>query len=304
MPSKLNGSRRMSANNENLKEPGPAGHDAASLLDFYIAAGVTDTLGDEPFDRYAQPSAPSREVAAPDSAAAAPARPMSSPADTPHPAHPETIPLEDNATTESAKALAAGCQTLDQLRAALEKFDGCMLKQTAKNLVFADGNPEARVMLIGEAPGRDEDLQGLPFVGRSGQLLDRMLAAIGLDRTSVYIANVMPWRPPGNRAPTPAEQAICRPFIERQIELVAPAFLVLLGGVAAKQMLNTPAGIMKLRGKWTVYKMGDNVSGAETRGIPALPTFHPAYLLRQPAQKRLAWRDFLSLKARLDEKTG
>lgn len=291
----------MSANNKNLKKPGPAEQDAASLLDFYLAAGVTDTLGDEPLDRYAQPSAPEPLALPLETTAAAPARPpISPPADISHRAHPDAIPLEDSATAESAKTLAAHCQTLDALRAALEKFDGCTLKQTAKNLVFADGNPDARVMLIGEAPGRDEDLQGLPFVGRSGQLLDRMLAAIGLDRTSVYIANVLPWRPPGNRAPTPAEQTICRPFIDRQIDLVAPEFLVFLGGVSAKQMLNTSTGIMKLRGKWAVYKMGDTM---DERGIPALPTLHPAYLLRQPAQKRLAWRDFLSLKARLDEKT-
>lgn len=276
--------------------------DAASLLDFYQAAGVTETLGDAAIDRYAQAKeTPQKdEHASPPRAAphrVAPVPPPELPLAGARQARPDAIPLEDGETAASAKTLAASCTSLEELRAALETFDGCTLKHTAKNLVFADGNPEARVMLVGEAPGRDEDIRGLPFVGRSGQLLDRMLAAIGLDRTSVYIANVLPWRPPGNRSPTPAEQAICRPFIERQIELAAPDFLVFLGGVSAKQMLNTSTGIMKLRGKWKHYTAGG-------RDIPALPTFHPAYLLRQPAQKRLAWRDLSSLKARLDENAG
>ena len=150
-------------------------------------------------------------------------------------------------------------------------------------------------MVVGEAPGRDEDIEGRPFVGRSGQLLDRMLAAIGLDRTSAYIANVIPWRPPGNRTPTPHETEICRPFIERQIELVAPKLLVTLGGASAKVLLNTPDGIMRLRGNWRAYAM----RSGET--IPVMPTLHPAYLLRNPAHKRLAWRDFLEVKAKLRE---
>jgi DNA polymerase len=148
-------------------------------------------------------------------------------------------------------------------------------------------------MLVGEAPGRDEDIQGLPFVGRSGQLLDRMLAAIGLTRNDVYIANVVPWRPPGNRTPTPQETAACRPFVERQIELADPDFLILLGGAAAKELLDSPEGILKLRGRWREYDTG-------RRTIRAMATLHPAYLLRQPLQKRLAWRDFLALKAALD----
>ena len=165
--------------------------------------------------------------------------------------------------------------TLADLRAALLAFDGCNLRLTATQLVFADGNPESRVMLVGEAPGRDEDIQGLPFVGRSGQLLDRMLAAIGLTRNEVYIANVVPWRPPGNRTPTPQETAICRPFIERQIELCNPDFLILLGGAAANELLDTAEGILKLRGRWRDYNTG-------TRTIRAMATLHPAYLLRQP----------------------
>lgn len=172
-------------------------------------------------------------------------------------------------------------------------FDGCNLKFTAKNLVFADGNPNAAVMLVGEAPGRDEDLEGLPFVGRSGRLLDQMLAAIGLDRTSAYIANVIPWRPPGNRTPTPHETEICRPFIERQIELVKPKVLVNLGGPSAKTLLNTTEGILRLRGNWRVHTTASGIA------IPAMPTLHPAYLLRTPAHKKLAWRDFLEVKAKL-----
>ena len=177
----------------------------------------------------------------------------------------------------------------------MAEFDGCNLKFTAKNLVFADGNPNASIMLVGEAPGRDEDLEGLPFVGRSGQLLDRILAAIGLDRTSVYIANVIPWRPPGNRTPTPQETEICRPFIERQIELADPKLLVTLGGPSAKLLLNTTEGILRVRGAWKTH------ATASGRQIPTMPTLHPAYLLRNPAHKKLAWRDFLEVRVRLKQ---
>jgi DNA polymerase len=158
--------------------------------------------------------------------------------------------------------------------------------------VFADGNPSARVMLIGEAPGRDEDLEGLPFVGRSGKLLDRMLAAVGLDRTAVYIANIVPWRPPGNRTPTPQETAICLPFILRQIELVDPDILVCLGNPSTQTLLNTKDGITKTRGRWFTFNAG-------SREIRAIPTYHPAFLLRSPLQKRFAWRDFLAIKKAL-----
>ena len=201
--------------------------------------------------------------------------------------------LPDAEAVASARELASKADTLEALREALGAFNGCNLKLTAKNLVFADGNPEARIMLVGEAPGRDEDIQGLPFVGRSGQLLDRMLAAIGLDRTKVYITNVLPWRPPGNRTPTPAEVEICRPFIERHIELVAPDMLVAVGGSSAKMLFQTTTGILSLRGKWQKYKTGE-------REVDALATLHPAYLLRQPAQKRLVWHDLLQIRAKLD----
>ncbi|MGA7803530.1 uracil-DNA glycosylase, partial [Bradyrhizobium sp.] len=178
--------------------------------------------------------------------------------------------------------------TLQALRELLEKFDGCALKATATRLVFADGNPKARIMLVGEAPGREEDIEGLPFVGRSGKLLDRMLGAIGLDRTSAYIANVIPWRPPGNRTPTPQETQICLPFIRRQIELVDPDVLVTLGNPSTQALLGTREGIMRSRGKWLDYDTGSRV-------IPAIATFHPAYLLRSPSYKRMSWQDLRAI---------
>ncbi|BCH25952.1 uracil-DNA glycosylase [Mesorhizobium sp. L-8-3] len=201
--------------------------------------------------------------------------------------------VPDEAQAAKARELARSASTLAELQEILAGFDGCNLKFTAKNLVFADGNPEAAVMFVGEAPGRDEDLEGLPFVGRSGQLLDRMLAAIGLDRGTAYIANVIPWRPPGNRTPTPHETEICRPFIERQIELVGPKVLVNLGAPSSRTLLNTTENILRLRGNWRVHTTASGVA------IPAMPTLHPAYLLRNPAHKKLAWRDFLEVKARL-----
>ena len=193
----------------------------------------------------------------------------------------------------AAREIASKAATIGDLRAALERFDGCPLKQTAKNLVFADGNPDARIMFVGEAPGREEDNQGFPFVGRSGQLLDKMLAAIGLDRHSAYISNTIPWRPPGNRTPSPIEQEICGPFIKRLIELSNPDVLVFLGAASAKQLTGRTEGILKLRGRWMDYQTG-------TRDIRAIATLHPAYLLRQPIQKRLAWRDFVAIKQALD----
>jgi DNA polymerase len=201
------------------------------------------------------------------------------------------LPAAD-AAVSAARTAAAHAKTLDELRDTLARFEGCALKATAKNLVFADGNPQARAMFVGEAPGADEDREGLPFVGRSGKLLDRMMAAIGLDRTSAYIANIVPWRPPGNRTPTPQETAACFPFITRQIELANPDVLVCLGGPATLALLGAREGITKSRGRWFDYDTG-------TRTIKALATFHPAYLLRTPVAKRLAWRDMLALKKAL-----
>jgi DNA polymerase len=197
-----------------------------------------------------------------------------------------------DAVAEAARDLARSASTLDELRALLEKFDGCALKATATRLVFADGAPDADIMFVGEAPGRDEDMQGKPFVGRSGQLLDRIMAAIGLDRTKAYIANAVPWRPPGNRDPTPQEVTICRPFIERQIELVNPKVLVCLGARSAAAILGINEGILKLRGRW----MNFDVAGRPCR---AVATLHPAFLLRSPLQKRFVWRDFRAIAAEL-----
>ncbi len=183
---------------------------------------------------------------------------------------------------------------MPRLKRSSRQFDGCGLKRTAKSLCFSRGSEQARLMLIGEAPGRDEDLQGKPFVGRAGQLLDRMLAAIGLDETSIYITNTVYWRPPGNRTPTPEEIEACAPFLARQIDLLAPQVLVLLGGAAAKSILGVSEGIMRLRGKWLNYR--------SARGdIATLATLHPAYLLRNATDKRLAWRDLLMVKAGLSK---
>ena len=195
----------------------------------------------------------------------------------------------------SSEHPALSCQTLEQLKQAMLNFEGCDLKQSAMNLVFSDGNPKSHVMLVGEAPGADEDRQGLPFVGQSGQLLDRILKAVGFDRTNTYISNIIPWRPPGNRPPTTQEIAMCQPFIQRHIELVQPKILVFLGGVAAKTLLNSNEGIMRLRGIWRDYTTRDGST------IKAIATFHPAYLLRSPGQKALVWQDFLKIEKALLE---
>lgn len=192
----------------------------------------------------------------------------------------------------AAREAARSAKNLDELRAILERFEGCALRATARRLVFADGNPRARVMFVGEAPGREEDLEGLPFVGPSGRFLDRMMAAIGLDRTSAYIGNVVPWRPPGNRTPTPQETETCLPFIKRQIELADPEVLVCLGAPSAQALLGIKEGIRRSRGRWQAYDTGG-------RAIRAIATYHPAYLLRSPLEKRLAWRDFLAVKKAL-----
>jgi DNA polymerase len=255
------------------------------LLEFYEAAGVDATLGDAPVDRFAQADPTPKAAVHP---APLPAQPVA-----PHPQAPQVHAAEPHHGLEHAKTLAAEAQTLDALCQALEGFEGCGLKKTARQLVFADGNPEAKIMLIGEAPGRDEDAQGLPFVGRSGQLLDKMLAAIGLDRTKVYIGNVIYWRPPGNRTPTPDERAMCEPFIRRQIELVAPKVMMSLGGSALSGLFGIQ-GIMKTRGQVLTYAQGD-------LSIPAVPTLHPAALLRNPANKRLAWQDLLQLQSLIEE---
>ena len=192
----------------------------------------------------------------------------------------------------AAREAARNAASLDELRAMLARFDGCPLKRTATQLVFADGNPKSRVMFVGEAPGSDEDIQGVPFVGRSGKLLDLMMAAIGLDRKNVYIANIVPWRPPGNRTPTAQEIAMCLPFTLRQIELADPEILVCLGNPSTQTLLSLKEGITKTRGRWFKFRIG-------SREIRALPTLHPSYLLRSPLAKQLAWRDFLAIEKAL-----
>lgn len=293
-----------------------------ALLDFYAGAGVDCFLQDEPVDwvaltraQAAQRALAGQQAAAPTPAQQprqhAPAGNFQGQTGSPVPAAPVapqaiSVPpavagqapvLPDREIIAAARDLAASAPTLEELRNCLGGFDGCNLKLTAKKLVFADGNPQAKLMFVGEAPGRDEDLQGLPFVGRSGQLLDRMLGAIGLDRSSAYIANVVPWRPPGNRTPTPQETEICKPFILRQIELVNPDVLVFLGAASAKTLLGVQDGIRKMRGRWMTYP-------CKGREISAIATYHPAYLLRSPLEKRLSWRDFLAIKQKLEEKSA
>lgn len=250
------------------------------ILEWYVTAGVDETFGDVPFGlEVPQPKvvqAPSvvRKV-------------------------PETGGQTRQATTDLAQATVNACknardiceeaQTLDQLREAVEKFEGCALKLTANKTVFGGGNPDSKIMLIGEAPGADEDRMGLPFVGRSGQLLDKMLKAIHIDRTKCYITNVLPWRPPGNRTPTSGEIAVCLPFLKKQIDIINPDVIMILGGSAANALLDNEEPISRLRGKWLEYKKSDGGN------VAVLASFHPAYLLRNSGQKAKAWSDLLRM---------
>jgi DNA polymerase len=271
-------------------EPAPT---VQQLLAFYLEAGVDCALTDEPLNRLADPDVAPAPAQAEPREAAAPRAFMPLPAVA---APRADAVLAPEAAIISAREAARTAPTLEALRALLENFDGCALKHTATRLVFADGNPQSRIMFVGEAPGRDEDIEGLPFVGRSGKLLDRMIAAIGLDRSKAYIANVIPWRPPGNRTPTPQETQICLPFIQRQIELVNPDVLVTLGNPSTQTLLQTRDGIMKTRGKWFDYDTG-------TRTIRAIATFHPAYLLRSPSYKRMSWQDLRAIAKALEQTT-
>jgi uracil-DNA glycosylase family 4 len=258
----------------------------AELLRWYVEMGADEAIGEAPIDRTRPPAtppvAPAGRAAAP-AIVAASARPVASAGNS------------SGAAGEAvATALAQAATTLAELESAVSAFDGCALRQTATNTVFGDGNPAARLMLIGEAPGAEEDRLGKPFVGRSGQLLDRMLAAIGIDRTAAYITNVLYWRPPGNRKPTPAEIAACLPFVQRHVALIRPAVLVLCGGTAASTMLATTEGITKLRGRW--FEL--TVAGLE-QPVQTIATYHPSYLLRSPERKREAWRDLLTIQEKL-----
>jgi uracil-DNA glycosylase family 4 len=271
-----------------------APHNAGILLEWYAAMGAGEAIDEVPAGWFAdlpalklappaaaQPSAP--QPAAPPRERKALTRLNDAPLPVPQ------VPAASGADVMAARELARGAGDLAQLRTLLESFDGCGLKKTASRLCLSRGSPQARLMLIGEAPGKDEDARGQPFVGRAGQLLDRMLAAIGLGETDVYITNLVFWRPPGNRTPSPEEVQVCQPFVERQIELLAPDLLIFLGNAAAKQLTGATEGIMKLRGRWLNHG-----------GIRAMATLHPAYLLRNPIAKRLAWRDLLAIREALD----
>jgi len=264
---------------------------ALALLRWFVEMGADEAIGAEPVNRFAP--APAVEVPIP----APRPRPQAAPATAAAP--PKVLTESLGEAAQSARRLAAGAETVEALAALVAGFDGCGLKRTATNTVFADGNPAAPIMVIGEGPGADEDRIGRPFVGRAGQLLDRMLAAIQLDRQSVHITNVVYWRPPGNRTPSTAEIAACLPFVLRHIALVHPKILVLAGGTAAGALLPGGQGITRLRGRWF-----DLAIPGLSAPMPTLPMFHPSFLLRSPERKREAWRDLLALRARLDELLG
>jgi uracil-DNA glycosylase family 4 len=276
--------------------------EAIAALEWLIEMGADEVVGNKPVDRFSSETS---------------SRPDQSTRRKPGPTLPRDEPLKSGLerttgpgfrrddmvgsgnAVDDARAIAAACQSLGDIIAALSHFDACPLKRTATHLALCDGNPEAYVMCIGEAPGRDEDLEGKPFVGRSGQLLDRMLEAIGLSRRaedpaqSVFITNVIFWRPPGNRTPTEQETLTCLPFLRRMIEILRPRLILCVGATPTQRLTGRTDGILKLRGKWFDYDQGGT-------NLPLLATLHPAYLLRQPAQKRLAWRDLLALRKRLD----
>lgn len=249
------------------------------LLRWYLAAGVDELGGTEPVNRFTEPPMPE-------------ARPAAVPA--PRPAAPAGRLASPDKVREEAEAIARSCNSLAELEAAVRAFDGCALKHTATTTVFADGDPSSGLMFIGDAPGAEEDRQGKPFVGDSGQLLDKMLAAIGRGRHQAYLTNILFWRPPGNQKPAPQQSQLCLPFVKRHIELARPKLLVLLGGTAAGLLLDTTEGITRLRGKWTSYALSE---GADDT-IPALATYHPTNLLQQPHFKSDAWRDFLEIQSR------
>ena len=262
--------------------------DVKELIEWYIAAGVEETAGDHPFafDKK-EPSLPRMQTDSPLRRA-----------------EPQALSLRQATTAlaqatvdarQNARELCGKIDNLEDLRRLVEEFDGCALKLTASHTVFGDGCPTARVVLIGEAPGADEDRIGRPFVGRSGQLLDKMLAAVGLDRSVCYITNVLPWRPPGNRTPTDAEIAVCLPFLKRQIDIIKPDYLFILGGSAANALLEQQESISRLRGRWLDYKTSDG------KTVQVLASFHPAYLLRNPGQKAKVWVDLLRLTRKMSE---
>jgi len=258
---------------------------ARRILEWQMAMGADEAILDAPRDRLAAKPIPAATGPA--------ARPRPS-APAPAPTPPPAIEAQ-SAVIASARTLAESADSLERLRSILESFDGCSLRRTATHTVFADGNPKAPVMLIGEAPGADEDRVGRPFVGRSGQLLDRMLAAAGISRAqNAYITNILFWRPPGNRKPTTEETAICLPFVWRHIALLAPKIVVLCGGTATSALLGRADGITRLRGRWF-----DLPVPGLPEPVPAIATYHPSFLLRAPGHKGESWRDLISIQSKL-----
>lgn len=260
-----------------------------AALRFQLEAGADACIADQPIDRFAAlPPAPVRAIERPATPPPEPAR--SRPA-----AIASALALAPTGSAaEGATVRAAACRTIEELRAAVEAFDGCPLKDTASRTVFADGRPGSALLIMGEAPGREEDRLGLPFVGESGKLLDRMLAAIGLDRRNVFISNVVYWRPPGNRTPAQEEIMACLPFARRLIELSRPKVVLAVGNAAVQTLLQRSEGITRLRGRWVDYPLDEG-------SVPLMPSFHPAFLLRQPGLKRESWRDVLAVRSRLVE---
>jgi len=264
-------------------------YDIKSVLEYYILAGVDETVDEIPFTLTSETV---KAVVAP---LTMPKKQTISSTTNIRQATTE-LAQETASAYKSAREVCEQAHTLEELRKAVENFDGCALKLTAANMVFGDGNPNAKVVLIGEAPGADEDRCGIPFVGRSGQLLDKMMAAIGLDRSAYYITNILPWRPPGNRTPTTGEIAVCLPFLRRQLELINPDYILLLGGSSANALFDNQEPISKLRGRWLEYKKNNG------KTAKALATFHPAYLLRNSGQKAKAWADMLKLHKEIVDK--
>ncbi|WP_108659449.1 uracil-DNA glycosylase [Acuticoccus kandeliae] len=272
------------------------------IRDFLRASGVTAEVEESPQNRFAElppvPIAPHQPAALPK---AHPRQPVAPQWEPPAEAAPPQASAEARAAVHAAREVARQAATLDALRAALEGFEGCPLKETARSTCFGEGPVGAAIMFVGEAPGRDEDEAGRPFVGRSGQLLEKMLTAIGLTRADVYISNVIPWRPPLNRTPSPIETATCEVFVRQEIRLVRPKVLVPLGGAAAKTLLQVDAGIVRQRGRWVRYAIDP---AAPEDAIDAVATFHPAYLLRTPAEKRRVWWDLMAIRRRLEAEHG
>ncbi|MGU3574781.1 uracil-DNA glycosylase family protein [Brucellaceae bacterium C25G] len=293
----------------------PKTYEMDELLHFYAETGLDMALSEEPVNQFAaseqaetlrQQKIAQREYSRPQNTAQEVSQRAAQQVNvktgtqkkqTPAPAFQtssnQSIP--DAQQIALAKQIAASANSLQELRDKLTAFDGCGLKFTAKNLCFEDGNPETRLMFIGDVPGRDEDMEGLPFAGRSGQLLDNMLRAIGLTRDQAYLANMICWRPPGNRTPTPLEIELCQPFIERQIALADPKLIVSFGGPVTKLLTDNTDTILRIRGNWLTHRTQTG------REIPVMPSLHPAYLLRSPAQKRFVWQDLLSIKIKLEE---